>query len=208
MKRWIVTYMIIGFTLLYSCTNTNSTEAREPLKLIDDLCLNSDTDHSNFRNMVYHNQYIFIAKGALGFQVIGVDYVNYPIANSISLSVKAREGKHTDFITVDDNNFVYTASDNQLIIYKLIKVSTQERLNIFQTVDATMNISTLYSDQNLIYIGGNRRLKVYSKSDKKIIYDYNDIDGNITSITAKDNRVYVALDKAKVEVLSQKLYRQ
>ena len=157
------------------------------------------------KTLVYKNQYIFVANGRLGFDVIGVDFVDFPIPNAIKLSVKARESKQTDQIAVDDNNYIYTASGRNLIIYKLLKVHNRESINIYRNLDIRSEINTFHNDENddYLYIGSNREIKVYSKSQKKIVYEYHDIDGNITDITAKDNRVYVAVNKTKVEVLAK-----
>jgi hypothetical protein len=188
---------------LYSACSVTNTVAKEPLKLVNYLCVEDDIDPSNFKNIYVKNKYIFIAKGSLGFDVLKIRHVDYPITNSIQIILQDSKKTHTDFVISDEQDMIYTASKKNLLIYKLNNTKSKARISLYRTINLGMTASYMYNDDKYIYIGGNNTLKIYSKSTQNIIYNYNDIDGNVTSITSKKTRIYISTDTKKIEVLAK-----
>ena len=189
---------------LFGICDTVVTEAKEPLKLVSDLCISDNAVHENFKNIHYSNGHLYVAKGAQGFDIVQVKFIDYPIENSIQLVKLQSVVTNADYIVADERR-LYVADGSNLVVYSLSRLESNLNINITQTTNLNMAVTTMYSDDDYLYLGGNGKLKIFSKAKQSVIYEYNDIDGSVSSIFSQPTRVYVGTDANKIEVLAKNL---
>ena len=201
--RFIILLFVSALSLFGACDEV-TTEAKEPLKLVSDLCLSDDSKHENFTNIHYSNGYLFVAKGVEGFDIVQVKFLDYPIENSIQLVKLQSVATNAQYIVADEKH-IYVADGSNLVVYTISSLQTILNININQSTNLNMPVTTMHSDDDYLYIGGQGKLKIFSKAKQSIVYEYNDLDGSVSSIFSQPTRVYVGTDANKIEVLAKNL---